>query len=106
MALNFFFWEKPCLIHVDLRNSMPMTRVAARTSYFCACAKLITIATRAIDQTVWTVWQLAPLCSACTSAYVSKPVGPFLLHRSVFSIQSCEITLCKYTVLVAILVLQ
>ena len=57
-------------------------------SYFCACAELITIATRAIDRTVWTVWQLAPPCSACASAYVSKPVlvqGSLLLHRSVLS---------------------
>ena len=45
---------------------------------------------------------------------ISKPVlvqGPFLLHRSVYSprfqaTQSYEITICKYTVLVAILVLH
>ena len=52
-----------------------MYRVHALRAFsfiFCACAKLIAIATRVIDRTVWTVWQLVSPCFACASAYVSK----------------------------------
>ena len=87
-----------------------MTRVATRTHTVHIYAHAQCLSPLQSDRTVWTEWQLAPPCSACASVYVSKPVlvqGLFLLHRSVFSsIPGYTELLCKYTVLVAILVLH
>ena len=105
---------------VLLRAHIPFIFISAHTyhSYFCAHIPFIFLHMRkayhhcnACDRSNGVDSMVASTSVfCCASAYVSKPVlvqGPFLLHRSVFSsIPGYTELLCKYTVLVAILVLH
>ena len=66
--------QESILLRVHWISIYRVHALRAFSFIFCACAKLIAIATRVIDRTVWTVWQLVSPCFACASAYVSKPV--------------------------------
>ena len=66
--------QESILLRVHWISIYRVHALRAFSFIFCACANLIAIATRVIDRTVWTVWQLVSPCFACASAYVSKPV--------------------------------